>query len=207
MRFLKHRISKTNLLSTLVCSAVVSLEVRGLGPNGTKQITCMQCVGGGEGAAWEGEETRPTKEYEDTNLRFILLKCRQISAQLNLKKRLLKKDHKLPNFNVTVVLVFHFVATVASLDRGKGQPENENDQNFELIFRKTQHTSYVKHDMNKKWVDNFTVCAWIHTPDLQQSQEMTVISILNEKNGGSHNVVRLRIDGEGNIYFSFGNDG
>ena len=102
MQFLKHRISNTNLLSTLVRSAVVSLEVRGLGPNGTKQITCMQCVGGGEGTAWEGEETRPTKEYEDTNLQFILLKCRQISAQLNLKKRLLKKDHKLPNFNVTV---------------------------------------------------------------------------------------------------------
>ena len=119
---------------------------------------------------------------------------------------MLKKDHKLPNFNVTVVLVFHFVATVASLDRGNGQPQNENDQNFELIFRKTQHTSYVKHDMNNKWVSHFTVCAWIHTPDLQQSQEMTVISILNEKNGGSHNVVRLRIDGEGNIYFSFGSD-
>ena len=206
MQFLKHRISNTNLLSTLVRSAVVSLEVRGLGPNGTKQITCMQCVGGGEGTAWEGEETRPTKEYEDTNLQFILLKCRQISAQLNLKKRLLKKDHKLPNFNVTVVLVFHFVATVASLDRGNGQPQNENDQNFELIFRKTQHTSYVKHDMNYKWVSHFTVCAWIHTPDLQQSQKMTVISILNE-DGGNHNVVRLRIDGEGNIYFSFGSDG
>ena len=166
----------------------------------------MQCVGGGEGAACEGEETRPTKEYEDTNLQFILLKCRQISAQLNLKKRLLKKDHKLPNFNVTVVLVFHFVATVASLDRGNGQPENSDDYDFELIFRKTQHTSYVKHDMNKKWVDHFTVCAWIHTPDLQQSQKMTVISILNE-DGGNHNVVRLRIDGEGNIYFSFGSDG
>ena len=206
MEFLKHRISNTNLLSTLVRSAVVSLEVRGLGPNGTKQITCMQCVGGGEGTAWEGEETRPTKEYEDTNLQFILLKCRQISAQLNLKKRLLKKDHKLPNFNVTVVLVFHFVATVASLDRGNGQPQNENYQNFELIFRKTQHTSYVKHDMNYKWVSHFTVCAWIHTPDLQQSQKMTVISILNE-DGGNHNVVRLRIDGEGNIYFSFGSDG
>ena len=206
MQFLKHRISNTNLLSTLVRSAVVSLEVRGLGPNGTKQITCMQCVGGGEGTAWEGEETRPTKKYEDTNLQFILLKCRQISAQLNLKKRLLKKDHKLPNFNVTVVLVFHFVATVASLDRGNGQPQNENDQNFELIFRKTQHTSYVKHDMNNKWVSHFTVCAWIHTPDLQQSQKMTVISILNE-DGGNHNVVRLRIDGEGNIYFSFGSDG
>ena len=206
MRFLKHRISKTNILLTLVCSAVVSLEVRGLGSNGTKQITCMQCVGGGEGAAWEGEETRPTKEYEDTNLQFILLKCRQISAQLNLKKRLLKKDHKLPNFNVTVVLVFHFVATVASLDRGNGQPQNGNDYNFELIFRKTQHTSYVKHDINKQWITHFTVCAWIHTPDLQQSQKMTVISILNE-DGGNHNVVRLRIDGEGNIYFSFGSDG
>ena len=206
MQFLKHRISNTNLLSTLVRSAVVSLEVRGLGPNGTKQITCMQCVGGGEGTAWEGEETRPTKEYEDTNLQFIFLKCRQISAQLNLKKRLLKKDQKLPNFNVTVVLVSHFVATVASLDRGNGQPQNENDQNFELIFRKTQHTSYVKHDMNNKWVSHFTVCAWIHTPDLQQSQKMTVISILNE-DGGNHNVVRLRIDGEGNIYFSFGSDG
>ena len=56
--------------------------------------------------------------------------------------------------------------------------------------------------MNNKWVSHFTVCAWIHTPDLQQSQEMTVISILN-KNGGNQNVVRLRIDGEGNIYFSF----
>ena len=166
----------------------------------------MQCVGGGEGAAWEGEETRPTKEYEDTNLQFILLKWRQISAQLNLKKRLLKKDHKLPNFNVTVVLVFHFVATVASLDRGNGQPEDSDDYDFELIFRKTQHTSYVKHDMNKKWVSRFTVCAWIHTPDLQQSQKMSVISILNE-DGGNHNVVRLRIDGEGNIYFSFGSDG
>ena len=104
--------------------------------------------------------------------------------------------------SLTVVLVFHFVATVASLDRGTGQPQNGNDYDFELIFRKTQHTSYVKHDMNKKWVDHFTVCAWIHTPDLQQSQEMTVISILNE-NGGNQNVVRLRIDGEGNIYFSF----
>ena len=61
--------------------------------------------------------------------------------------------------------------------------------------------------MNNKWVAGFTVCAWIHTPDLQQSQEMTVISILNEKNGGNQNVVRLRIDGEGNIYFSFGSDG
>ena len=60
--------------------------------------------------------------------------------------------------------------------------------------------------MNYKWVSHFTVCAWIHTPDLQQSQEMTVISILNKKIGGSHNVVRLRIDGEGNIYFSFGSD-
>ena len=56
--------------------------------------------------------------------------------------------------------------------------------------------------MNNKWVSHFTVCAWIHTPDLQQSQEMTVISILN-KNGGKQNVVRLRIDGKGNIYFSF----
>ena len=112
---------------------------------------------------------------------------------------------KLANFNVTVVLVFHFVETVASLDRGNGQPENSDDYDFELIFRKTQHTSYVKHDMNNKWVDHFTVCAWIHTPDLQQSQEMTVISILNE-NGGNQNVVRLRIDGEGNIYFSFGSD-
>ena len=113
---------------------------------------------------------------------------------------------KLPNFNVTVVLVFHFVATVASLDRGNGQPENSDDYDFELIFRKTQHTSYVKHDMNNKWVSHFTVCAWIHTPDLQQSQKMTVISILIE-NGGHQNVVRLRIDGEGNIYFSFGGDG
>ena len=115
---------------------------------------------------------------------------------------------KLANFNVTVVLVFHFVETVASLDRGNGQPENSDDYDFELIFRKTQHTSYVKHRMNSNnnWVKDFTVCAWIHTPDLQQSQEMTVISILNEKNGGSHNVVRLRIDGEGNIYFSFGSD-
>ena len=106
--------------------------------------------------------------------------------------------------SLTVVLVFHFVATVASLDRGNGQPENGNDYDFELIFRKTQHTSYVKHDMNSNnnWVSHFTVCAWIHTPDLQQSQEMTVISILNE-NGGNQNVVRLRIDGEGNIYFSF----
>ena len=66
---------------------------------------------------------------------------------------------KLLNFNVTVVLVFHFVATVASLDRGNGQPENSDDYDFELIFRKTQHTSYVKHDMNKKWVSHFTVCA------------------------------------------------
>ena len=113
--------------------------------------------------------------------------------------------HKLPNFNVTVVHVFHFVATVARLDRGNGQPENSDDYDFELIFRKTQNTSYVKHDMNYKWVSHFTVCAWIHTPDLQQSQEMTVISILNE-NGGNQNVVRLRIDGEGNIYFSFGSD-
>ena len=115
---------------------------------------------------------------------------------------------KLPNFNVTVVLVFHFVETVASLDRGNGQPENSDDYDFELIFRKTQHTSYVKHRMNSNnnWVKDFTVCAWIHTPDLQQSQEMTVISMLNEKNGGSHNVVRLRIDGEGNIHFSFGSD-
>ena len=104
--------------------------------------------------------------------------------------------------SLTVVLVFHFVATVASLDRGNGQPENGNDYDFELIFRKTQHTTYVKHDMNKKWVDNFTVCAWIHTPDLQQSQKMTVISILN-KDGGKQNVVRLGIDGGGNIYFSF----
>ena len=61
--------------------------------------------------------------------------------------------------------------------------------------------------MNHKWVDNFTVCAWIHTPDLQQSQEMTVISILNEKNGRNQKVERLRIDGEGSIYFSFGSDG
>ena len=58
---------------------------------------------------------------------------------------------------------------------------------------------------SNNWVKDFTVCAWIHTPDLQQSQEMTVISILNE-NGGNQNVVRLRIDGEGNIYFSFGSD-
>ena len=112
---------------------------------------------------------------------------------------------KLPNFNVTVVHVFHFVATVASLDRGNGQPENSDDYDFELIFRKTQNTSYVKHDMNNEWVDHFTICAWIYTPDLQQSQEMTVISILN-KNGDNQNVVRLRIDGEGNIYFSFGSD-
>ena len=61
--------------------------------------------------------------------------------------------------------------------------------------------------MNKQWITDFTVCAWIHTPDLQQSQKMTVISILNEKNGGNQNVVRLRIDGEGNIYFSSGSDG
>ena len=113
--------------------------------------------------------------------------------------------HKLPNFNVTVVHVFHFVATVASLDRGNGEPENSDDYDFELIFRKTQNTSYMKHDMNNKWVSHFTVCAWIYTPDLQQSQEMTVISILN-KNGDNQNVVRLRIDGEGNIYFSFGSD-
>ena len=113
---------------------------------------------------------------------------------------------KLPNFNITVVLVFHFLATVASLDRGNGQPENPDDCDFELIFRKTQHTSYVKHDMNSNdnWVSHFTVCAWIHTPDLQQSQKMTVISILIEKNGGNQNVVRLGIDGQGNIFFSFG---
>ena len=104
--------------------------------------------------------------------------------------------------SLTVVLVFYFVATVASLDRGNGQPENGNDYDFELIFRKTQHTSYVKHDINKQWITHFTVCAWIHTPDLQQSQEMTVISILN-KNDRNQNVVRLSIDGEGNIYFSF----
>ena len=61
--------------------------------------------------------------------------------------------------------------------------------------------------MNYKWVSHFTVCAWIHTPDLQQSQKMTVISILIKKNDGKQNVVRLRIDGEGNIYFSFGSDG
>ena len=30
----------------------------------------------GEGAAEEGEETKPTKKYEETNLRFILPKCR-----------------------------------------------------------------------------------------------------------------------------------
>ena len=60
--------------------------------------------------------------------------------------------------------------------------------------------------MNNKWVSHFTVCAWIHTPDLQQSQKMTVISILIKKNDGKQNVVRLRIDGEGNIYFSFGSD-
>ena len=64
----------------------------------------------------------------------------------------------------------------------------------------------MKHDMNNKWVGHFIVCAWIYTPDLQQSQEMTVISILN-KDGDNQNVVRLRIDGEGNIYFSFGSDG
>ena len=61
--------------------------------------------------------------------------------------------------------------------------------------------------MNNKWVSHFTVCAWIHTPDLQQSQKMTVISILIKKYDGNQNVVRLRIDGEGNIYFSFGSDG
>ncbi|RMX45646.1 hypothetical protein pdam_00023107, partial [Pocillopora damicornis] len=77
--------------------------------------------------------------------------------------------------------------TVASLDRRNGQPENSDDYDFELIFRKTQHTSYVKQDMNHQWVPHFTVCAWIHTPDLQQSQKMTVISILIE-NGGNQNV-------------------
>ena len=46
------------------------------GAKWTKQITCMQCVGDGEGTAGEGKETKPTKEYEETNLRFILLKCR-----------------------------------------------------------------------------------------------------------------------------------
>ena len=54
--------------------------------------------------------------------------------------------------------------------------------------------------MNHKWVSHFTVCAWIHTPDIQQSQKMTVISILIE-NGGSQNVVRLRIDGEATFIF------
>ena len=32
--------------------------------------------GGGEEAVGDGEETKPTREYEGTNLRFILPKCR-----------------------------------------------------------------------------------------------------------------------------------
>ncbi|XP_022777839.1 uncharacterized protein LOC111319306, partial [Stylophora pistillata] len=101
---------------------------------------------------------------------------------------------------------YNAAPTVASLNRGNGEPLNQNDYDFELVFRKTQQTNYVKHDMNKKWIERFTVCAWIHTPDIQQDQNMTVISILTEKNGGNRNVMTVRIDGKGKIYFSIGSD-
>ncbi|PFX25638.1 Protocadherin Fat 3 [Stylophora pistillata] len=101
---------------------------------------------------------------------------------------------------------YNTAPTVASLNRGNGEPFNQNDYDFELVFRKTQQTNYVKHDMNKNWVEHFTVCAWIHTPDMQQDQNMTVISILTEKNGGNRNVMTVRIDGKGKIYFSIGSD-
>lgn len=51
---------------------------------------------------------------------------------------------------------FRFIATV----RGKGEPSNQIDYDFELVFRKTQETSYVVQNMLEKWVDGFTVCAW-----------------------------------------------
>lgn len=96
---------------------------------------------------------------------------------------------------------FRFIATV----RGKGEPSNQIDYDFELVFRKTQETSYVVQNMLEKWVDGFTVCAWIYTPGVEPGKKMTVISVLTKMNG-VHKVLRVQIDGQGNFEFSYEND-
>lgn len=96
---------------------------------------------------------------------------------------------------------FRFIATV----RGKGEPSNQIDYDFELVFRKTQETSYVVQNRVEKWVDDFTVCAWIYTPGVEPGKKMTVISVLTKMNG-VHKVLRVQIDGQGNFEFSYEND-
>ena len=56
------------------------------------------------------------------------------------------------------------------------------------------------------WFSKMAVCAWIHTPDIEDNQTMTVISMLTESGSGEKKVITEQIDGQGGFYFSFGAD-
>ena len=66
--------------------------------------------------------------------------------------------------------------------------------------------NYVNHTLNLMWIAYLTVCAWIHTPDVQQNKKVTIISVLTRLNDDSHEALTVQIDGQGNVYFSYGND-
>ena len=64
--------------------------------------------------------------------------------------------------------------------------------------------NYVNHTLNLMWIAYFTVCAWIHTPDVQQNKKMTIISVLTRLDDDSHKALTVQIDGQGNVYFHMG---
>ena len=74
---------------------------------------------------------------------------------------------------------------------------------FELIFRGTEVPNYVKYSMANVWFTRMTACAWIRTPDIEENQIMTIISMVTT-NGNDKEVIREQIDGQGGFYFSFG---
>ena len=109
------------------------------------------------------------------------------------------------NQSAAAVIVLSFLANTSPA-RGNGEPEDQDDYDFELVFRETQQMNYVKHTLNPMWIAHFTVCAWIHTPDVQQNKKVTIISVLTRLNDDSHKALTVQIDGQGNVYFSYGND-
>ena len=56
--------------------------------------------------------------------------------------------------------------------------------------------NYVKHTFNLMWVAHFTVCAWIHTPDVQQNKKMAIISVLTRLDDDSQKALTVQIDGD-----------
>ena len=107
------------------------------------------------------------------------------------------------NQSAAAVIVLSFLANTSPA-RGNGEPEDQDDYDFELVFRETQQMNYVNHTLNLMWIAYFTVCAWIHTPDVQQNKKMTIISVLTRLDDDSHKALTVQIDGQGNVYFSYG---